>query len=290
MQLPYQLADLGRRQDQRPPPMSPATNTPTQAREINQLDAAEANTLIDKAASFHAMMCSYTLLLYRPTKSKKCPFCKDFLRNLTRPRAVALHATPALVILRDGALGRQQMFAVPSWHRRRLPSPRLHHRSQVGAGCEKVLAHTHPSRVSRNHRGIDAGPSGHVFQKAGNLSCFEGRRLCHAVLSDRSEHRAGGEPTAVQLGPQGRSGPRRQPANRSRALLIRLGTGDQSRGGADLGESQILDPQGGDFGATGLHQQTSTQEGNHCSTGPRKKPLDAAVCRPKCGAVWSIQR
>jgi hypothetical protein len=36
----------------------------------------------------------------------------------------------------------------------------------------------------------------------------------------------------------------------SRALLIRLGPGDQSRGGAVLGEGQILDCQGGGFGAT----------------------------------------
>jgi hypothetical protein len=79
MQLPYQLADLGRRQSHRPPPISPAADTPTQAREINQLNAAEADTLIDTVASFHAMMWSYTLLLCRPTKCKTCPFCKDFL-------------------------------------------------------------------------------------------------------------------------------------------------------------------------------------------------------------------
>jgi hypothetical protein len=48
------------------------------------------------------------------------------------------------------------------------------HRRQVRAGSDKVLAHTDPSRVPRNYRGIDAGPSGHVLQKAGNLSCFEG--------------------------------------------------------------------------------------------------------------------
>ena len=38
----------------------------------------------------------------------------------------------------------------------RLPPPRLHHPRQVGTAGDKILAHTHPSRVSRNHGGIDA--------------------------------------------------------------------------------------------------------------------------------------
>jgi hypothetical protein len=125
-----------------------------------------------------------------------------------RFRALASNIIPALLVLRDGALRRQQMLAVPSWHRRRLPPPRLRHRCEVGAAGDKVLAHTHPRRMSRNHRGIDVGLSGHVFQKAGNLAGFEGRRLRHTVLADRAEHRTGGDPGAVQPGPQGRGGPR----------------------------------------------------------------------------------
>jgi hypothetical protein len=84
------------------------------------------------------------------------------------------YATPALVVLRDGAFGREQMFAVSSWHRRRLPPPRLHHCRQVRAGGDKVLAHAYASRVSRNHRRIDSGLRGHIFQKAGDLACFKG--------------------------------------------------------------------------------------------------------------------
>jgi hypothetical protein len=41
---------------------------------------------------------------------------------------VAQTSRPALVIFLCGALGRQQMFAVASWHRWALPPARLHHR------------------------------------------------------------------------------------------------------------------------------------------------------------------
>jgi hypothetical protein len=40
----------------------------------------------------------------------------------------------------------------------------------VDAGGDKILAHAHPSRMPRNHSGIDTGLIGHVFQKPGSLS------------------------------------------------------------------------------------------------------------------------
>ena len=108
------------------------------------------------------------MVLYSATlptnEMQKVPVLQGFSLHLTRRHAVALHATPAPVILRDGALGRQQcslyragivgVFHLPACitAARSAPAATRSWLIPTRAECPEIIVESMPARVAISFR------------------------------------------------------------------------------------------------------------------------------------------